>query len=100
MRRLVLALSMVVAPLVLVATPQAHAASAALHVRYYQNGTLADGGSLNAGTSDQAFEFFLILSSDGDADLEIGAITVPAGISVVSTNPDNSTVAAGATSSL
>lgn len=99
MRRALLALSVFAAPLVLAAAPVAHAAGPALVVKYYKDHTLADGGSLDVGTSDGSFEFFLTLSSEGDSALDLGTITVPAGFSFVY-DPSNTSVGAGATANL
>jgi len=84
-----------------VAPAAANAAGAEIGVRYYKDGTLADGGTLDAGSTDLGaeFEFFLIIDSSGDASLDIGTITVPAGFTIVN-DPSNTSVASGATASL
>ena len=99
MRRALLAFSFSPAPLVLAAAPAGHAAGPALVVHYYKDHTLANGGSLDAGTSDGQFEFVLTLSSEGDSQLDIGAITVPGNFNVIY-DPSNTSVPSGATATL
>lgn len=103
MRRVFLALSLFAAPLVLAATPVAHAAGPHMSIRYYKGNTLSNGGTLHVGgtTTGIPFHFFLIIDSDGDSPLTIDSVTLPAGFSLY--NPfatPTSPIAPGATASL
>lgn len=57
--------------------------SPVLRVSYFPNQTLANGATLNLGTGDTFFVLTMWVHNDGDAPLQLGAVTLPTGMSFV-----------------
>lgn len=65
-----------------------------LRVSYFPNQTLANGATLNLGTGDTFFVLTIWVHNDGDADLQLGAATLPIGMSFV-VDPSSELLAPG-----